>query len=173
MDEQMKALLSFGAACVRVASRRKSPVGLAWQTLGTTDADVIAGWLAVGDNVGLLCGHGNLIDIEFDDAAGRQTLAALGLLDVQTPTWASSRGEHRLFRLTDPLPPWGWKKFRGLEIRFGGKPAQSVLPPSLHPSGVRYRWLTAPTDCEPATIALHHFLESDCFSREKAAFQIS
>lgn len=154
IDADLTALLSHRAACVRVARHDKFPLGIAWQTLATTMADVIAGWLATGHNVGILLGHGNLIDIEYDDENGRRHLQALGLADVRTPTWASDRGEHRLFRLVDPLPARGWVKRGGLEIRIGGKPAQSVLPPSLHPSGRRYGWTISPADCEPATVTL-------------------
>lgn len=157
LDLGMAALLGLGAACVRVARHGKVPLGNAWNTLASSDPAVIAGWLADGDNVGLLCGSGGLIDIEYDDPSGRETLAELGLLGIDTPTWASSRGEHRLFRLADPLPPWGWKKLAGIEVRFGGKPAQSVLPPSTHPSGLAYRWLVSPADCEPATVTLCDF----------------
>jgi len=154
IDKDMLALLEHGAAVVRVAKGQKCPIGMAWNTLATTLADVIADWLHEGYNIGLLCGSANIIDVEFDDEAGREHLARLGLLDIQTPTWASGRGEHRLFRLEGPLPPWGWKKIGGAEIRIGGKPAQSVLPPSLHPTGRAYTWLVSPQQIGPATITL-------------------
>lgn len=154
IDADLAALLGHGAACVRVARHDKWPVGKAWQTLATTLADVIADWLDTGHNVGILLGHGNLIDIEYDDEDGRRQLESMGLAGVRTPTWASGRGEHRLFRLADPLPARGWVKRGGLEIRIGGKPAQSVLPPSMHPSGRRYGWTISPADCEPAAVTL-------------------
>ena len=171
LDADLLALLDLGASIVRVAPRDKIPLGRSWNTLATTDADTIAGWLDTGHNIGLLCGSSGLIDIEYDDPAGRATLAALGLLDAETPTWVSHRGEHRLFRIEDPLPPWGWKKFAGVEIRFGGKPAQSVLPPSTHPTGVPYHWLVSPQQCEPVRIALSHFenvARNACFSAMNA-----
>jgi len=154
MNDELSALLEYGAACVRVAKADKKPIGNAWQTLATSAADVIDDWLASGYNLGILLGHGNLIDVEYDDADGRGVLASLGLLDIVTPTWASGRGEHRLFRLEGSLPPMGWRKIGGAEIRIGGKPAQSVLPPSRHPSGSMYRWLVSPMECEPAIVTL-------------------
>lgn len=153
-DQDLTALLDHGAACVRVARGDKRPLGTAWQTLATSIADVIAGWLDDGFNVGLLLGHNNLIDVEYDDEDGRRLLESRGLLDVRTPTWASGRGEHRLFRLAGPLPPFGWRKVGGAEIRVGGKPAQSVLPPSVHPAGRPYRWIIGPQVCGPATVTL-------------------
>lgn len=154
MTPELSALLEYGAACVRVAPRDKRPLGMAWQTLATTVAEVIDGWLDTGHNLGILLGTANLIDVEYDDDAGRQWLAARGLLDIETPTWASGRGEHRLFRLAGELPAMGWRKIGGAEIRLGGKPAQSVLPPSKHPSGRAYSWLVSPLQCRPAVVTL-------------------
>lgn len=154
IDSGLAALLEHGAAVVKVARGDKMPLGRAWNTLATTIADVVGEWLGQGYNLGLLCGSGNIIDVEYDDDAGRQTLARMGLLDIETPTWASGRGEHRLFRLADSLPPVGWRKIGGAEIRLGGKPAQSVLPPSVHPSGVPYRWIVSPLQCAPAVVTL-------------------
>jgi hypothetical protein len=153
-DIHMAAILDHGAACVRVARSGKRPLGNAWHTLASCTADVIGRWIATGYNVGLLLGHGGIIDIEHDDERGRETIARLGLADVRTPTYTSGRGSHRLFRLRGPVPLCGWKVIGGMEVRLGGKPAQSVLPPSVHPSGVAYRWTISPADCEPATITL-------------------
>lgn len=154
MTDDLFALLEHGAACVRLVRKDKRPLGQAWNTLATSTADVIAGWLGDGYNIGILLGHGNLIDVEYDDEDGRQTLERLGLLGIRTPTSASGRGEHRLLRLTGPLPAMGWRKIGGAEIRIGGKPAQSVLPPSMHPTGTPYRWLVSPCDVAPAVVSL-------------------
>lgn len=154
IDDHMTALLEHGAACVRVAKCGKAPVGKAWHTLASATADVIGRWISGGYNVGLLLGHGNLIDVEYDDADGRQLLERLGLADVKTPTYTSGRGQHRIFRLADALPECGWRKRGGIEIRYGGKPAQSVLPPSRHPFGTMYRWTISPRDCSPAVVSL-------------------
>jgi hypothetical protein len=154
IDDDLQALLDHGAACVRVARRGKIPLGRAWNTLATTAADVIGGWLAGGYNVGILLGHGGLVDVEYDDAAGRSALERLGLAGSSTPTYTSGRGEHRIFRLVDPVPDCAWRKRGGIEVRYGGRPAQSVLPPSRHPDGGLYRWTISPRDCEPMPVRL-------------------
>lgn len=160
VDTGLDALLGYGAAVVKVARNAKVPVGRAWGSLATTTADVVRDWLEQGYNVGLLCGSGNLVDIEYDDEAGAELFRELEtrdgtpLCDLATPCWSSQRGMHYLFRLADPIPDRGWVKRSGLEFRFGGKPAQSVLPPSVHPTGRPYSWLVSPSDCEPATICL-------------------
>lgn len=149
-----QALLDLGAACVQVARGNKMPLGVGWQNRSTSSLAVIDGWLAAGYNVGLLLGHSNLIDVEYDDAEGRQLLQDLGLLNIETPTWSSGRGEHRLFRLADTLPERGWRKIGGAEFRLGGKPAQSVLPPSIHPNGSSYAWTISPLQCDAAVVTL-------------------
>jgi hypothetical protein len=153
--KNLRVMASWGAEFVRVAGCEKFPIGSGWPSLATTCVDDVERWIESGYNVGLLLGRGGLIDIEYDEQAGRDALCSLGLLDVKTPTWASSRGEHRLFRLRDALPPWGWRRADGgVEVRFGGKPAQSVLPPSRHPRGRTYEWIVPPVECEPALVAI-------------------
>lgn len=159
IDRDLAALLECGAKCVPVARKDKRPIGTDWPTLATDDHATIARWIGQ-HNVGICLGHGNLIDIEYDDADGRelwsqlQTADGVQLRDIETPSWQSSRGVHHLFRLSGQLPAKGWIKVGGLEIRLGGKPAQSVLPPSVHPTGARYAWLVSPQQCNPAVLTL-------------------
>lgn len=153
-DADLIALLGHGAACVKVGRRSKRPLGVAWNESATTSPDVISDWLSGRYNVGLLCGHGGLVDVEFDDADGRRIVEQLGLLHIDTPTYTSGRGEHRIVRLADALPDCGWRKIGGFEVRFGGLPAQSVLPPSRHPDGSWYSWTKSPLDFAPAVVTL-------------------
>jgi hypothetical protein len=44
------------------------------------------------------------------------------------------------------MPPTAVMKTGWLELRIGGRAAQSVLPPSIHPAGVAYEWTTSPAD---------------------------
>lgn len=149
----LNELAALGGMYVRVARGEKRPMGAGWQHRGTNDLEVVAGWLERGrSNVGLLLGPvSGLVDVEFDDDAGRDQLAAFGVLDIATPTWRSSRGEHRVFRWQPWMPAAAVVHAGELEVRIGGRAAQSVLPPSIHPDGSRYEWIVRPSDAPVAS----------------------
>jgi hypothetical protein len=160
VDREIKALLDYGAKIVRVQAGGKVPIGAGWQNRATADEAQVAGWLARG-NIGICLGHGRLVDIEFDDHPAyeswleMETVDGRSLNEIDTPVWESHRGRHHLFRLVDPVPPVACRKLRGgVELRLGGKAAQSVLPPSIHPTGFAYRWLARPSEVAPAAITL-------------------
>jgi hypothetical protein len=141
------SLSALGCRFVRVSANQKRPIGTAWQHRATTNPDDVARWLADGFNVGLLLGpDSGVVDVEYDTPRGRDQLAAFGLLDIPTPTWRSARGEHRLFHWEPWMPETAVIKADDLEVRIGGRAAQSVLPPSIHPSGSKYEWTTSPAD---------------------------
>ena len=148
MTPELNTLAAAGCRFVRLARGEKRPLGAAWQTKATNDLEVVAGWIERDrSNVGLLLGPASgVIDVEFDTPGGREQLAALGLLDIPTPTWRSARGEHRLFRWADWMPAAAVVHVDELEVRIGGRAAQSVLPPSRHPSGSVYEWIVRPGD---------------------------
>jgi hypothetical protein len=143
----IEILAAAGCRFVRVAHNQKRPLGTAWQHRSTTNPADVARWLAAGDNVGLLLGpESGVVDVEYDDDAGRDQLSDFGVLDLPTPTWRSARGEHRLFLWEPWMPQSAVVKTGWLELRIGGRAAQSVLPPSRHPDGVAYEWITSPAD---------------------------
>ena len=142
-------LLALGARVVRLAPREKRPVGTRWQDRSTDDPAVVAGWLEAGANIGLLLGPASgVIDVESDSAEGEALAQHYGLdrLDGAgfTPTWRSARGVHRLYRWEPWMPTAATINLGGLEVRIGGRAAQSVLPPSRHPTGLVYRWEITP-----------------------------
>jgi len=154
---------SRGADCPQ-KSRGKHPMGKEWQNLATDDEETIAEWWAATPdaNIGILLGpKSGIIDIEFDDEAGRE-FADRVLKECYTPTYKSGRSVHRLFRYTDQLPAVTVPHINGLEFRLGQttKGAQSVAPPSLHWTGVRYQWLPglSPQEVEVAEIPEHVLL---------------
>ena len=145
----LQSLAAIGCRFVRLARGEKRPLGAAWQSKATDDVEIVAGWVERDrSNVGLLLGPASgVVDVEFDVPAGREQLAAFGVLDIVTPTWRSARGEHRLFRWEPWMPQSAVVKAESLEIRLGGRAAQSVLPPSVHPTGERYEWIVQPSAC--------------------------
>lgn len=147
MSHEIESLASMGCRFVRLARGEKRPVGAAWQTKATDDLTYVNRWLAAGSNVGLLLGPASgVVDVEFDNPAGLEQLDAFGILDLRTPAWRSARGEHRLFRWEPWMPASAVVHFDDLEIRIGGKAAQSVLPPSRHPDGSLYEWIVSPQE---------------------------
>jgi hypothetical protein len=130
------------------SSPGKHPMGRAWETGASNDPAVVEGWdcwtSQPGLNLGVVWGaKSGVIDVEFDGEEGRRTIEELGLADIETPTFRSSRSVHRLFRWQDGLPATAVMKVAGLEIRIGGggKASQSIAPPSRHASGVDYEWV--------------------------------
>jgi len=152
MTQELAHLASIGCRFVRLARNEKRPIGAAWQTKATDDLTYVNQWLAAGSNVGLLLGPASgVVDVEYDDPAGRDQLSAFGVLDLPTPTWRSARGEHRLFRWEPWMPTAAVVHVDDLEIRIGGRAAQSVLPPSRHPDGSRYEWIVSPQEVAVAS----------------------
>jgi len=149
---ELDLLASRGCRFVRVAPGEKRPAGGGgWQRQSTDSVFNVTAWRRDGFNVGLLLGpESGVVDVEFDEPEGREQLSAFGILDLRTPTWRSSRGEHRLFRWEPWMPQKAVIHAGDLEIRLGGRSAQSVLPPSVHPSGVVYQWIVRPSEAPTA-----------------------
>lgn len=152
-----------GWRVVPLHHRDKRPHPKAWQKAATTDAEVVEQWF--GDqwpdaNVGVVLGKDSgLIDVECDSPEAEEVL--LKLFDgnpPMTPTYSASRGKHRLFKWDTSLPFQDKAVFKVGQLEFrtgnGGMGAQSVFPPSIHPSGKQYHWLPgcSPEDCEPAVL---------------------
>jgi len=134
---------SKGSDC---PSPAKHPRLKRWQEQATSDSSAIERWFTQwpASNLGVALGPiSGLVDVEYDDAEGKATAERL-LNGIPTPTFQSARSTHRLFRFPEGLAiPSAVVKAQGLEMRFGtdAKGAQSVFPPSVHASGVAYRWL--------------------------------
>lgn len=150
----------YGWYLVQIQPKKKFPTGKAWQNTATSDPEVAASrWEGRPDhNIGLLLGpKSGVIDVECDGEGAEEKL--LELFDGEIPacpTWSSSRGKHRLFKWSDRLPVQDKNNFKigNLEFRTGngGMAAQSVMPPSVHPSGEQYKWDITPEDAEPPEI---------------------
>lgn len=155
------AALSYAARGWRVVpllDRDKLPRLADWQHKASVEEKTIRGWWRrwPGANVGVVMGKASgLIDIECDsEEQEAEYLALFGEDPPVTCCFAGARGKHRLFAWRPDLPPGGIIHLGGIGIRVGNcdKGAQSVFPPSLHPSGVTYQWLVLPDDCPPAQV---------------------
>jgi AAA domain/Bifunctional DNA primase/polymerase, N-terminal len=150
-----------GGGCPKPA---KHPRLTRWHEKATVDENelerLFSKWPE--SNLGVRLGPtSGIVDIEYDDEEGKATAKRL-LNGIATPTYTSHRSTHRLFRFPDGLAiPKAVVTVQGLEMRFGidKRGSQSVFPPSVHASGVRYEWLAglSPDDVElatfPATLA--------------------
>jgi len=154
----MTDISSLGWFLCPMDSGSKNPgsiLGKEWPSKCSNDPAVIASWPA-GCNLGVLLGSkSGIIDLEFDSEIGEQFVDSW-LEDCgnpPTPTYRSAKSVHRLFKWEDRFELEGAKfGHMGVEFRFGCNAAQSVIPPSLHESGVRYEWIIPPWECEVATL---------------------
>lgn len=145
-----------------VGGRGKHPRVTEWQKKASCEAATIERWWGQqwpAANIGVKLGpESGIIDVECDSDEAERALSELFDHDFPiTPTWLAARGKHRLFQWTDDLPGATAKavlKFHGIEFRVGGGGlgAQSVLPPSRHPSGAQYRWLVDPATVDVAVL---------------------
>lgn len=145
-----------------VGGRGKHPRVTEWHKKASCEAETIDHWwsqLWPEANIGVKLGpESGIIDVECDSPEAERALSELFDHDFPiTPTWLAHRGKHRLFRYSDAIPGAASKavvKFHGIEFRIGGggNGAQSVLPPSVHPSGAQYRWLIDPATVDVALL---------------------
>lgn len=150
----------LGMACPE-RSRGKHPRLSRWQHEASSTEDTIVRWWEQWPeaNVGVKLGpDSGIIDVEFDDDEGRQTADRL-FKECFTPTYKSGRSVHRIFAWSSELPATTKKMLSGLEVRIGAdeKGLQSVFPPSVHHSGVRYEWLPglSPSEVDVEELSPH------------------
>jgi len=148
----------YGWRVLPIRPASKLPIVKAWQRAATAEKTAIIAWWKKWPtaNVGICLGEGsNLIDIECDSEQAEKDYLSLfdGDLPV-TATYQGARGKHRLFRWHKELPGGAVIHLGKIEVRTGnvGKGAQSVFPPSIHPSGIAYQWLVPPSECPPVAI---------------------
>lgn len=149
--------LDAGWSPIPLYPREKRPVGSNWQKTGI-DRARIAEIFHDGCNVGVLLGEvsNGLVDVDLDSAE------ALKLADAFLPRTDATFGRssrarsHRLYRCSI-LPRTERFKDRDsvlLELRSTG--SQTMMPPSVHPSGEGVRWDVKgkPTSLEMEDLAL-------------------
>lgn len=172
----------YGFRLVEMAPGTKAPKRPNWQneTIDTPER-AEAHWLAHPDhNMGAVLGPSRLCSLDIDDLpAARDLFAEFGVdvdqLSRDHPTIQGNPARFRvMFRVPDgadlslhrllwpPREP-GEKNVVVFEFRAGD--VQDVLPPSLHPGGMRYAWLCKPNGQIPdlPPMLLKMWLQWDIF----------
>lgn len=127
--------------------RDKAPITLNGYLSASTDPDYIEAWWTncPDANIGVACGVGfDVLDV--DGPQGRSSietlLSAEGIEPYSHtgPATSTSRGNHLFFA------PSGRQGRSGIldKVDFQAKGKYIVAPPSIHPDGPRYEWLTSP-----------------------------
>lgn len=118
----------------------------------------------VGVSLGPVCGEDGLIRIDSDSEEGERLLSGMlaGSPLPPTPEFSSGGGGRGLLFSIPPGVTLPTTVHRGLgehaELRFQGLGAQTVLPPSRHPSGRRYGWREGRSPSEVPLAPLHRAL---------------
>jgi|GEM_PF-2886514 len=156
-------MASLGWHLMPIRTREKNPgtlLGAGWQDQASCDPSQIEEWVRqYGEcNWGVLLGPSSgLTDIEDDSPEGRVILEdAIEQCGVVTPCYSSGRSIHHVFQSDERMQADSCSVMQafGTEWRFGKSPAQSIVPPSIHPSGIRYEWLPgrSPADVKVARL---------------------
>ncbi len=149
--ELLPALQAFharGWALIPVPHKQKRPIFRDWQHLRLT-ADELANAFPTPTNVGVLLGEpsGGLIDIDLDSSEA--PLLADRFLPPTDAVFgrAAAPRAHRLYltdeaiptaKFRDPIVPTDHARAMLVELRSIG--AQTLVPPSVHPSGEEIIW---------------------------------
>lgn len=161
---QALALGARGYKVIPIPVGEKFPRGLQrWQELATDDETTILDWWGQGERgIGWAMGHqpngSNLaaIDVDVTDGKqGKETFKAIvEQLDVghlMRHTVASRTGSGGMHFIVDvgEAEITNGRLGDGLDLR--GEGGFIVIPPSIHPNGTAYHWLTdrGPTEIEP------------------------
>lgn len=147
---------ALGLRVFPIAPGKKSPPMVTdWPQKATTEAaQVERWWKGTPDaNIAVATGSGSgIVDIETDAkgaVSGEETLAeyaAANLFEIPK-TWSfrsGSGGIHRLFRNDSPNIGNRAGVLPAVDVRGAG--GYAIFPPSLHPNGERYEWLSG---CSP------------------------
>lgn len=139
--EEGVCLCGKGAGCRHPG---KHPMFASWVEQASADPEVVALWDWEEKNIGVVPGD-QMVVVDFDGAEGLEAFGrlgeVLGPLPDGTPICQTGSGGIHVY-----LKGSAKSRVRllpGLDIR--GVGGQAVVPPSLHYSGQRYKWLVPPT----------------------------
>lgn len=141
----LEAALQYAARGWKIfplVPRTKRPAIRGWRQKATSDPDQIERWWGARPdyNVGLATGESCLVVLDPDGPEGLAELHRLVGLHGRLPRTLASRtpgGHHLLFRGS------GVRSTARGDLHVRGEGGLVALPPSIHPSGVAYRWVDA------------------------------
>jgi hypothetical protein len=131
--------------------RAKRPAPTQGFKEATTNAERVVAWWSEtpSANVGLWPGPSGLLVVDIDSDAGEALAASLGLTDPPTLQVRTAKGRHLYFKAPG-FPVGNVDVGEGIDIR--GHAGYVLAPPSVHPSGSRYKWegsIDDLRDCPP------------------------
>ena len=141
MKDAVSKFLSQGFAPIPVPSGSKAPRISKWQDLRLTEAE-IPNYFTNGANVGLILGEASsgLVDVDLDSPEA-VTVAPHFLPDTAMAHGRDGSPDSHFWYRADPLPKHTQFKHPNgemlAELRCTG---QTIVPPSVHPSGEVLEW---------------------------------
>ncbi len=144
---------SCGWPADRCSSPGKHPLNPGGCKNASTEPEQVTAWWRrwPNANVGVATGEAsNLAVLDIDGKPGHVSLLALEAENGPLPgtvTAITSRGCHLLYQWTPGLGIGAGLYGEGLDHR--GEGGYIIAPPSVHPSGHVYRWLTANDEPQP------------------------
>ena len=148
-DPVVAAMLRYiGLGLLVIPCKGKIPLLKGWQSIQKTKKEEVEKWSNTWKsiNVGLVLGNASkIIGIDMDGEAAISRLKELSNGDLPA-TWSFKTpggGKRYLYKIPDGLAT---KKYvetlegEHNEIAFLGDGQQTILPPSIHPNGDRYKW---------------------------------
>lgn len=145
-----------GLAVVPIRAGSKAPIPAGWQSKRLEESD-LQHYFTNGHEpggVGIITGQlsGNLVILDFDgndwQAAFDHLLHAWPELEPAPVVETGSGKRHIWLRCPDLPPDFTVKQFKrgNAVVELRGNRCNNLAPPSRHPSGGRYRWLTDEAD---------------------------
>lgn len=134
----VRRYIAEGWSVVPIPRGEKGPRVPNWQKTKFTETA-----FGENDNVGVRLGRpsGQLIDVDLDDLRSLPIAAAILPATKRVHGRPSKPRSHYFYKATDDLKP---ESFKGLEketlVEIRGTGQQTVLPPSVHPSGETLAW---------------------------------
>lgn len=134
----------LGMSVIPLKEKSKEPA-IDWEEFQTRRAteQEITKWFQSPFNVGIVLGRiSNLLVLDVDGVLGADFLRKQ---NIHSPATAlSGTGSHLYFKYNGEKTQYLWKgKNEHEEVRLRSDGLYIVAPPSVHPGGKRYRWLTS------------------------------